>query len=112
MEVEKPAAPERFRYCDLKEAFMARSPYGDSIGCVTRTREARRAEQAISAGECLGQSLGTGSCKLVCQPSTLMVLVWADDDVSTTGVALSCGCHQVSVRRRAKAELRRCEAFQ
>jgi hypothetical protein len=44
MEVEKPAAPERFRYCDLKEAFRERAPYGDSIGCVTMTREALRGE--------------------------------------------------------------------
>jgi hypothetical protein len=40
-----------------------------------------------------------------------MLVVWAEDDVSTITVALSCRCHQISVRRRAKPELRRCEAF-
>ena len=54
----------------------------------------------------------TAPCKLVCQQSTLMVLVWADEDVSTIRVAFSCGCHKVSVGRRSKPELGRCEAFQ
>jgi hypothetical protein len=47
MKVEKPAAPERFRYCDLKEAFMACAPYGDSIGFVMRHARHSVGKQAI-----------------------------------------------------------------
>jgi hypothetical protein len=31
IEVDTPSAPERFRYCDLKEAFTSLALYGDSI---------------------------------------------------------------------------------
>src|SRR5262249_18998432 len=31
IEVDRPAVPDRFHYCDLNEAFMARPPYGDSM---------------------------------------------------------------------------------
>ena len=48
MEVHETAAPERFRYCDLKEAFTLGAPYGDSIG---------RARLGASSAVCWGRQL-------------------------------------------------------
>ena len=41
----------------------------------------------------------SGPRKLVYQQNTLMVLVWADDDVSTIAFALSCRCRQFQYGR-------------
>src|SRR5688572_29645820 len=44
MKVDEAGTPERFRYCDLKEAFTPRSVYGSSIRALIRAGAARPAK--------------------------------------------------------------------
>jgi hypothetical protein len=112
MEVDKRAAPERFRYWDLKEALRGVHVMGIQTGVESGRRVRSLVKQAISAGR-------NSRWKAWQAVSTFYVViahttrVGVEQRSSLDGkVATSCGCHRVLAGRRAKSQLCCCETFQ
>jgi hypothetical protein len=109
---DKRAAPERFRYWDLKEAFASAHLMGFQSGCgpacAGRSLWKRAFPAGVAGTEVRGQ---TASTLYVATAHTTHVDV--EERLSLEGKsAIAYGCHQVLPGWRAKPQLCRCEMFQ